>query len=105
MRRHAVLGAAVLALIAPTPAHAGDHVIYQTQRSHFLHKFHPEGGWNPGGGLCHWWDACCLPQACGPNDYCRKPYPNLCRYPVAPPHVVPGHPQAPGFAARPTLLR
>jgi hypothetical protein len=39
----------------------------------------PVGGWNPyGGGLLHWWNPCCFPRYCGPNDYCRKPLPRVC---------------------------
>ena len=105
MKRHAGLGAMVLAVFATTSAYGDDHVVHKAPRSHFLHSFRPKGGWNPGGGLFHWWDPCCLPQACGPDDYCRKPSPNLCRYPAAPAYFAPAHPQPPGFAASPTVSR
>jgi hypothetical protein len=36
------------------------------------------GGWNPGGGLWHWWAKCCFPCCGAPDDYCRKPLPCVC---------------------------
>lgn len=95
MRRRAVIGAMVIALAATPIVKSGEHVIGEPSRPHFFQRLHPSGGYNPGGGLFHWWDPCCLPQACGPNDYCRKPFPNLCRYPIAPACAVQGHPHAP----------
>ncbi len=47
--------------------------------AHFLKRLRPVGGWNPGGGLLHWWNPNCFPRWCGPDDYCRKPFPNVCR--------------------------
>jgi len=95
MRRHAGIGAIAIALFAATAAHSGEPDDSKPSRSHFLHRIEPCGGWNPGGGLFHWWDARCLPSACGPDDYCRKPFPNLCRYRVAPAAILPGHPHTP----------
>ena len=40
----------------------------------------PAGGCNPDGrGLFHWWNPDCFPRSCGPDNYCRKPMPNVCR--------------------------
>jgi hypothetical protein len=82
MRRQAGIAAVSLALIATASAESGEYIAYGQPRSHFLSRLGPSGGCNPGGGLLHWWDPNCLPGACGPNDYCRKPLPNLCRYPI-----------------------
>jgi hypothetical protein len=69
----------VLLAWAPAMALAGDHDYCPPPDGHFLQRFHPVGGWNPGGGLLHWWNPRCFPRWCGPDDYCRKPPPNVCR--------------------------
>jgi hypothetical protein len=38
----------------------------------------PAGGWNPGGGILHWWRKCCFPNCGTCDDYCRKPLPCFC---------------------------
>jgi len=39
----------------------------------------PVGGWfRYGGGLLSWWPSCCFPSCGAPDDYCRKPLPNVC---------------------------
>jgi hypothetical protein len=62
----------------------------------WLKRIHPVGGWHPyGGGLICWWNPHCFPCACGPDDYCRKPLPNVCRqgypwyYQWGPPEACP----------------
>jgi hypothetical protein len=63
-------------------------------RQPFLQRFHPAGGWNPdGGGLLHWWNPHCFPRCGGPDDYCRKPPPNVC-WPPYPPYYMWGTPQS-----------
>jgi len=105
MRRQAGMGAVAIVLLATTAAVSGEHIAHEPPRPHLLQRLHPSGGWNPGGGLFHWWAPYCLPQACGPNDYCRKPFPNLCRYPIAPACAVPGPPQTPVPAPGPNVSR
>ena len=89
MKRRAGLAAMALVLMGTTTARTGEHIVYEPGRPNFFQRMHPVGGWNPGGGLFHWWDPCCLSSACGPNDYCRKPFPNVCRYPIAPACAAP----------------
>lgn len=53
---------------------------------HILRRIHPVGGWHPdGGGLLHWWNPHCFPPCGGPDDYCRKPPPQVC-WPPYPPY-------------------
>ena len=59
-------------------------------------QFAPAGGWNPGGGLLHWWPKCCFPDCGACDDYCRKPLPCVCRpgyshyYTFGPPEICYG---------------
>ena len=49
-----------------------------------LHRIAPVGGLSPDGrGLLHWWEPACFPRPCGPDDYCRKPFPRFCWGPAA----------------------
>ena len=49
-------------------------------RTHFFGRLAPKGGCNPDGrGMFHWWNPLAFPNWCGPDDYCRKPMPNVCR--------------------------
>jgi hypothetical protein len=58
-----------------------------------LQRIHPAGGWFPyGGGLLHWWNPDCFPNCGGPDDYCRKSLPNVCR-PKYPPFYTYGPPE------------
>src|SRR5439155_24759024 len=51
-------------------------------------RVRPVGGWDPyGGGLLHWWNPCCFPHRGAPDDYCRKPLPNVC-WPPYPPYYI-----------------
>jgi hypothetical protein len=82
----------VLALTAcPLPlAHGGDPHDGPVDRPHFLARLGPRGGWNPDGrGIYHWWNRHCYPRSCAPDDYCRKPMPELCRRFAAAPAVQP----------------
>jgi hypothetical protein len=80
VKNHLKLSAIVLALTSCSLAHGGDADDGEPLRPHFLARLGPRGGWNPDGrGMFHWWNPHCYPQACGPDDYCRKPMPNVCR--------------------------
>jgi hypothetical protein len=63
-----------------------------TPRPGFWQWLAPTGGWHPyGGGLLHWWNPFCFPRLGGPDDYCRKPLPNVC-FPAYPPYYIWGPP-------------
>jgi hypothetical protein len=80
MKSQALIWAVVLAAITCAPTRGGEPPDGQTHRPHFFRRLAPVGGWNPdGGGLFHWWNPRCFPRSCGPDDYCRKPMPNVCR--------------------------
>ncbi|MGO9466180.1 MAG: hypothetical protein ACLQVF_18720 [Isosphaeraceae bacterium] len=76
-----------VAMMTGAPAQAGEQEYCPPPEGHFLDRFHPVGGWNPGGGLFHWWDSHCFPRCCCPNTYCRKPIPRLC-WPHYPPYYI-----------------
>jgi len=85
--------ALVLALGACNQAIGGDHGRTEAARPHLFQRFRPAGGWHPdGGGLWHWWNPYCFPRCGGPDDYCRKPPPNLCR-PTYPPFYIGATPE------------
>lgn len=49
-------------------------------RQCFFERVCPAGGCNPyGGGVLHWWQRRCFSWCFGPDDYCRKPLPKVCR--------------------------
>lgn len=79
MRYFTAAGMLGLVMMVCAPAEAGEHEDCPPPEGHFLHRCRPVGGWNPGGGLLHWWNPNCFPRWCGPDDYCRKPPPNVCR--------------------------
>jgi hypothetical protein len=80
MRSLMVMLAALFALIAGARAFGDDECPREARLPHCLQAFRPAGGCNPyGGGLFHWWDPQCFERPCGPDDYCRKPFPNVCR--------------------------
>jgi hypothetical protein len=85
MKFRAASLAIALALTGTSAANGGEPDVPNPHPSHFLQRIRPDGGWNPGGGLFHWWNPHCFPQACAPNDYCRKPAPNVC-WPPYPPY-------------------
>ncbi len=96
MKSQARLWAVALAAITCASAHGGETPDGPPREPHFFQRLRPRGGWNPdGGGLFHWWNPHCFPRTCGPDDYCRKPMPNVCR-PLLPYHVgeTPSHPAA-----------
>jgi hypothetical protein len=76
-------------------AQGGDRWCCAPAAPHFLQRLHPVGGWNPGGGLLHWWNPHCFPRCGGPDDYCRKPPPRVC-WPPYPPWYT-GAPPEPGY--------
>jgi hypothetical protein len=83
----------VLTLGTCGQAVGGERGRLDPDRRPFLQRFHPAGGWNPdGGGLLHWWNPHCFPRYSGPDDYCRKPPPNIC-WPPYPPYYIWGTPQ------------
>ena len=60
---------------------------------HIFQRARPVGGWNPyGGGVFHWWNPHCFPCQSAPDDYCRKPLPNVC-WPAYPPYYTAGPPE------------
>ncbi len=68
--------------LATMAARAGDH---PDSGLTFLHRIAPVGGCDPdGGSLFHWWNPDCFPRPCGPDDYCRKPFPRFCARPTPP---------------------
>jgi hypothetical protein len=80
MRSKLKLSAIMLAALTCTQAHAGEPGDGEAQQPHFFQRLRPKGGWNPDGrGMFHWWNPNCYPRTCGPDDYCRKPMPNVCR--------------------------
>src|SRR4051812_27042746 len=71
--------ALVLALGACGQAIGGERGQPDVGRPRLLGRLGPAGGWHPdSGGLLHWWNPCCFPRGGGPDDYCRKPPPNVC---------------------------
>ena len=80
MRNAIWVAALLVALIASSQGRAGEPPCgCEPAGDGFAQRIHPAGGWHPyGGGLLHWWDPCCYPRYCGPDDYCRKPLPRLC---------------------------
>jgi len=93
----------VIALLCGVKALAADPPCAESARDCFIHRLGPAGGWNPyGGGSLHWWDRCCFPRCGGPDDYCRKPLPHVCRPPY-PPYYIWAPPEtcaAPGADCR-----
>ena len=86
MKTAPALLAVVLAVMLCVDTRAGGDGDLEAHRPHFFGRLRPVGGCNPDGrGLFHWWNPHCFPQPCGPDDYCRKPMPNVCR-PRAPSH-------------------
>ena len=80
VKNHVKLAALMLALSTCSLVRAGDLEDGAGQHPHFLGRLKPRGGWNPDGrGMFHWWNRHCYPRPCGPDDYCRKPMPELCR--------------------------
>jgi hypothetical protein len=87
MKSQARIWAVVLAAMTYTRADGGEPADWQPRQPNFFQRLSPRGGWNPdGGGLFHWWNPHCFPRSCGPDDYCRKPMPRVCR-PGAPLYV------------------
>jgi hypothetical protein len=92
MSRQVAIGALALGLMARCQAIEGDRHWCLPPQPHFLARLHPVGGWDPdGGGLFHWWNPHCFPCCGGPDDYCRKPPPPVCR-PLYPPYYFWGPP-------------
>jgi hypothetical protein len=93
MRIKAAAWALVLALGSCAQAVGGEYWHPEPYREGVLQRFHPVGGWHPdGGGLLCWWNPHCFPRCAGPDDYCRKPPPNVC-WPPYPPYYIWGPPQ------------
>jgi hypothetical protein len=93
-------GALLLVLGACGQAVGGEHGRPDPGRPpHVLRRLAPAGGWNPGGGLLHWWNPHCFPRYGGPDDYCRKPPPKVC-WPPYPPYYVWGPPEVGPSRAR-----
>jgi hypothetical protein len=94
MRNHVKLWTIALTMMTSSQALAGEPGDWEAQRPHFFSRLRPKGGWNPDGrGMFHWWNPNCYPGWCGPDDYCRKPTPNVCR--PCSPAPVPAYPPPP----------
>jgi hypothetical protein len=102
MRRHAWMGAVLLALLAGRWAVAGDPACDEPGRPGFLQRVAPAGGWCPYGGFLCWWDRHCFPHCGGPDDYCRKRLPRVC-WPPYPSYYIWGPPAA-GHSCAPDVL-
>jgi hypothetical protein len=80
MNHRQAIRAVVCASVVAATAQAGDRPGDFT----LLSRIAPVGGCNPDGrGLLHWWEPDCFPRPCGPDDYCRKPFPRFCWRPAA----------------------
>jgi hypothetical protein len=94
MTRGARICAVALLVMTSTAARAGDTGPGEVDRPHFLSRLGPRGGCNPDGrGIFHWWNRDCYPRPCGPDNYCRKPMPDLCWRYLHP--AAAGHPRPP----------
>jgi hypothetical protein len=94
MRRRAWIGAALVALLAANGAVGGEPPCWEPALACFLRQLAPAGGLFPyGGGLLHWWPEHCFPRCGAPDDYCRKPLPNVC-WPPYPPCYIGGAPDS-----------
>ena len=93
MKPHQLIGALLLTLVTGGQGVGGEPRSSEPARPGFLQRLAPAGGWHPdGGGLLHWWDPHCFPPGGGPDDYCRKKPPDVCR-PAYPPYYIWGPPQ------------
>ncbi len=93
MRGPVWLGTVLLALLAAGQTIGGEPSCCPPPGNSVLGRIRPVGGWFPyGGGLLRWWPRCCFPCCGGPDDYCRKPLPPVCRPPY-PPFYTWGPPQ------------
>lgn len=95
MKRHQLIAACLVSLIAVVPARSGELSCCPPPQESFWRRFSPAGGWFPyGGGLVHWWPRHCFPCNGVPDDYCRKKLPRVC-WPPYPPYYRFGPPMAP----------
>jgi hypothetical protein len=92
MRRTFGVAALLVALMATGAGMAAEPPCCEPPQECWLQRLGPVGGWNPGGGLLHWWDAHCFPCGGAPDDYCRKPMPKVC-WPCYPPYFTWGPPE------------
>ena len=93
MRRKARTVAVLLALIAPGWNFGGEPPCSEPCHACSVRQLGPVGGWFPyGGGLLHWWPRHCFPRDGAPDDYCRKPLPQVC-WPPYPPYYIWGPPE------------
>jgi hypothetical protein len=84
--------ALIVAFGACGQAKGGEGAQCDPSRPHLLQRIGPAGGWHPDcGGVWHWWNPRCFVRTCGPDDYCRKPPPSVCR-PCDPPFYIWGPP-------------
>ena len=97
MRRQAWIGVVLLALVAGGWTSGGEPRVpspdWEPGPRCFLQRLGPAGGWCPdGGGLLRWWNPHCFPRCGAPDDYCRKPFPGVCRPPY-PSYYIWGPPE------------
>ena len=92
MKLRIFLGAFLAVLMAGRQGSGGEPPCCPPQGT-CLQRLGPQGGWHPyGGGLLHWWNPRCFPCSGGPDDYCKKPLPQVC-WPPYPPYYIWGPPE------------
>jgi hypothetical protein len=93
MKPRTSIGALLFTLTVASQGFGGESPCCQPVEQSILSQCRPVGGWHPyGGGLLGWWDPCCYPRCGAPNDYCRKPLPNVC-WPPYPAYFIWGPPE------------
>ena len=93
MRRHAWIGIVAITLSAGGQGLRAELPCCEPPQDCFLKRLGPIGGWHPyGGGLLNWWPRHCFPCGGAPDDYCRKPLPNVC-WPPYPSYYIWGPPE------------
>lgn len=91
MRYRIGIGVFTLALAFAAPVAGGEPPCCEPPGG-VCERIAPVGGWRPDCcGILNWWNRCCFPRCCGPDDYCRKPMPCVC-WPKYPPYFSWGAP-------------
>jgi hypothetical protein len=93
MRQPVWVATLAMTLVAVNRGRCEEPPCSEPSRPCLLQQMAPVGGWHPyGGGLLHWWNPHCFPRGGAPDDYCRKPLPNVC-WPPYPPYYTWGPPE------------
>ena len=92
MRCKLLFHTVLFVLVAAALASGAEPTGSEPRPACFLRQLGPAGGWCPyGGGVICWWPKHCFPPCGGPDDYCRKPLPQVC-WPAYPPYYIWGPP-------------